>query len=70
MFGLPQVRIWSGKKIIQGQGKFRDLTRLIRTDLIILKAGRSIWVTVISTIFLGNEEGKFVENLNEWKGRL
>jgi len=31
------------KKILQGQGKFRDLTRLIRTDLIILKAGRSIW---------------------------
>ena len=30
------------KKILQGQGKIRELTWLIRVDLK-LKAGRSIW---------------------------
>ena len=61
---VRQFHFESGK--IDNVKKSRKI-EIILTPLIPLKAGRTIkyfGVTVISAIFLLNEEGKFVENLS------
>ena len=71
--GLPQVRKWSEVIIFKVREFCSDSGKIFNTAELYLWRLKETFRSLITTIFLLNEEGKFIENvsvlLNEWKGR-